>query len=93
MYAHEDIAIAIKMQSRLSNPKMIKCRADLGFNEINLIPKKEQSVEILLLKSFSAEKIEMQLKILKTEKVRIGMCFSESKFVVEIDEKGHIDRN
>ena len=40
MYVHEDIAIIIIMQSRLSHPE-IKCRYDLGFNQINLILKKE----------------------------------------------------
>ena len=54
MYAHEDIAMTIIMQSRLSDPKTIKFRADLGFNQINLILKKEQSVVIPLLKAFSA---------------------------------------
>ena len=44
MYAHEDIAIGIIMQSRLSDLKTIKFRADLGFNQINLVLKKEQSV-------------------------------------------------
>ena len=93
MYVHEDIAIGIIMQSRLSKPKMIKFRADLGFNQINLILIKEQSVVITLLKAFSAEKIELQHKILKNERVRTDMYLSESKFVLEIDEKGHIDRN
>ena len=93
MYVHEDIAIGIIMQSRLSKPKMIKFRADLGFNQINLILQKEQSVVIPLLKAFSAEKILLQHKILKKERVRTDMYFSESKFVVEIDKKGHIDRN
>ena len=32
MYVHEDILILIIMQSRLSDPKTIKFRADLGFN-------------------------------------------------------------
>ena len=41
MYVHEDILILIIMQSRLSGPKTIKFRADLGFNQINLILKKE----------------------------------------------------
>ena len=63
MYVHEDIAISIIMQSRLSNLKTIKFRADLGFNQTNLILKKEQSVAIPLLKAFSAEKIELQHKI------------------------------
>ena len=93
LYVHEDIAIRIIMQSRLSNLKMIKFRADLGFNQISLILKKEQSVVIPLLKAFSAENIELQHKILKNKRVRTDMYFSERKCVVEIDEKGHIDRN
>ena len=67
MYVHEDILILIIMQSRLSDPKTIKFRADLGFNQINLILKKEQSVVISLLKAFSAEKIKLQHKALKTK--------------------------
>ena len=40
MYVHEEIAIAVIMLTRLSNLKTIKFRADLGFNQINLILKK-----------------------------------------------------
>ena len=40
MYVHKDIAIIIVMPSRLSDPE-VKCRYDLGFNQINLILKKE----------------------------------------------------
>ena len=58
-----------------------------------MILKKEQSVAIPLLKAFSAEKIELQPKILKNERIRTDMYFSESKFVVETDKKDHIDRN
>ena len=71
----------------------MKFRSDLGFHQINLKVKKEQSVVIPLLKAFSAEKIKLQHKILENERVRTDMYFSEHKFVVEIDEKGHIDRN
>ena len=67
MYVHEDIAITI-MQSRLSDPKTIKLRADLGFNQINLILKKEQSVVIPLLKAFSAEKTKAATQSLRKRK-------------------------
>ena len=56
MYVSQDILVTIIMQSKLSNLKTIKFRADLGFNEINLILKKEQSVVIPLLKAFFAKK-------------------------------------
>ena len=88
MYVSEDILIPILMQSRLSDPKTIKFRADLGFNQINLILKKEQSVVILLLKAFSAEKIKLQYKAFKNG--RTDMYLSEHKWAVEIDEKGQL---
>ena len=81
------------MQTGLSDPKTIKLRSHLEFNQINLILKKEQSVVIPLLKTYSAEKIKLQHKILEYERVRAYMYFSEHKFVAEIDKKGHIDRN
>ena len=69
----EGIAITIIMQTRSSDPKTIKFRADLGFNQINLILKKEQSVLISLLKAFHAEKIKLQHKALENERVRTDM--------------------
>ena len=42
MYVHEDIAITIIMQSRLSDPETIKFRPDLGFSQINLKLKKNK---------------------------------------------------
>ena len=56
IYVSEVIAIPIIMQTRLSKPETIKFGSDLGFNEISLILKKEQSVVLLLLKTFSTEK-------------------------------------
>ena len=81
------------MQSRLSDSEIIKFRSDLGFKQINLILRKEQPEVIPLLKAFSAEKIKLQHKALKSERVRADMYFSEHKLVVEIDEKGHTNRN
>ena len=93
MYVHEDILIPVILQSRLSNSKTIKFRADLGLNQIDLILKKEQSVVIPILKAFSAEKIKLQHKALKYKRLRTDMYFSEHKFAVKIDAKGHTDRN
>ena len=62
MYFHEEILVSIMMQSRLSNPEIIKFRIDLGFNQIDLILTKEQSVVTPLLKAFSAERIKLQHK-------------------------------
>ena len=58
-----------------------------------MIPKKEQSVVIPLLKAFSAEKIKLQHKTLENERARTDMYLFEHKFTVETDEKGHADRN
>ena len=77
MYVSEDILIPIIMQSRLSDLKTIKFRADLIFNQINWILKKEQSVVISPLKAFSTEKIKLQHKTSKNERVRTEMYFSE----------------
>ena len=68
MNVHEDIEITIIMQSRLSDPKRIKFRADLGFSQINLILKTEQSVVIPLLKAFSAKKNRTTTQSLKKRK-------------------------
>ena len=76
IYVHEDILIPIIMESRLSDQKTIKFRADLGFNQINLILKKEKSVVIPLLKAFSAEKIKLLHKALKNERVRTCISLS-----------------
>ena len=93
MYVYEDILIPVIIESRLSDLKTIKFRSDLGFNQINLILKKEQWVVIPLLKAFCTEKIKLQHKALKNERVRTDMYFFEHKFAVEVDEKGHTDRN
>ena len=55
-----------------------------------MILKKEQ---LVVLKAFTAKKKKKQQKALKNERVRTDMYSSEHKGVVEIDEKGHIDRN
>ena len=90
MYINEVIVTPIMTQTRLSKPKKIKFRSNLGFNQVNLVLKKEQSVVIPLLKEFSAEKINLQYKMLENERVRTDIF--QYKFVLEIDKKGHIDR-
>ena len=93
MCVGEEILIPIIMQTRLSDPKTSKVRSDLGFSQVNLILKNEQSVIIPLSKTFSAEKVKLQHKILENERIRTDNHFPEHKFVVEIDENGHIERN
>ena len=90
MYVHEDILIPIIMQSRLSDSKTIKFRTDLGFNQINLILKKEQSVIESIRDTFKVEDIRIQYTVLG---YRIDLYFYEHKLAIEIDELGHNDRN
>ena len=87
MYVHKNIAITI-----VSDLKTIKLRSDLGFNQIDMILKKEPSVLIPILKAISAGKIKLQHKALENERVRTDMYFSEHKFAVEIDGKEHKSR-
>ena len=90
MQVHEDILIPKTMQSRLSDPKTIKFRTDLGFNQINLILKKEQSVIESIIDTFKGEDIRIQYTVLG---YRIDLYFYEYKLAIEIDELGHNDRN
>ena len=90
MYVHEDILIPIIMQSRLSDSKTIKFRTDLGFNQINLILKKEQSVIESIKDTFKGEDIRIQYTVLG---YRIDLYFYKYKLAIEIDELGHNDRN
>ena len=89
MYVSEVIAIPITMQTRFSKPEKIKFSSDLGFTQISLMLSKEQSVVIPLLKAFSAEKIELQHKILENERIRTDMYFSEHKLVAEIEKRSY----
>ena len=90
MYIHEDILIPIIMQSRLSDSKTIKFRSDLGFNQINLILKKEQSVIESIRDTFKGDDVRIQYTVLGC---RIDLYFYEYKLAIEIDELGHNDRN
>ena len=90
MYVHEDVLIPIIMQSRLSDSKIIKFRSDLGFNQINLILKKEQSVIESIRDTFKVEDIRIQYTVLG---YRIDLYFYEHKLAIEIDELGHNDRS
>ena len=78
------------MQSRLPDPKTINFRSDLGFKQINLILKKEQSVIESIRDTFKGEDIRIQCTVLG---YRIDLYFYEHKLAIEIDEIGNNDRN
>ena len=90
MYVHEDIAITIIMQSRLSDLETIKFRSDLGFNQISLILKKEQTVLKSIKDAFEGEDMKTQYIVTG---YKIDLYFHKHKHAIEVDELGHADRN
>ena len=64
MYVHEDIAITIIMQSRLSDLETIKFISDLRFNKIHLILKKEQAVLKSIKDAFEGEDMRTQYTVI-----------------------------
>ena len=78
------------MQSRLSDPKTINFRSDLGFNQINLILRKEQSATESIIDTFKGGDMRIQCTVLG---YRIDLYIYEHKLAIEIDELSHNDRN
>ena len=94
MYTNEEIVLAATiMQIRLLNPKLFNFRSKSGFNQMNIVLKKEQQVLTLLLTIFSTEKVVLQHKALINRRVKTDMYFSELRLVIEFDENGHTIRN
>ena len=65
-------------------------RCKLGFKLHDIIMCKEESVPIKIIKVFSNEKISLQYSVLNYQ---IDLYFSEHKLAIEVDKKGHTDRN
>ena len=93
MYVSKGIVMPIIMQTRLSKPETIKFRSDLGFNQIDLILKKRTIIINTAIKRIFCRKNRASTQSLKNERVWTDIYFFEHKLVVEIDEKGHTDRN
>ena len=93
MYVSKVIVMPIIMQTRLSKPETIKFRSDLGFNQIDLILKKRTIIINTAIKRIFCRKNRASTQSLKNERVWPDIYFFEHKLVVEIDEKGHTDRN
>ena len=74
------------MQSRLSDLERIKFRSDLGFNQINLILKKKQTVLKSINDAFEGEDMRTQYTVVG---YKIDLYFHKHK----VDELGHIDKN
>ena len=70
MYVREDILIPIIMQSRLSDPKTIKFRSDLGFNQINLILKKKTISSNTIINSIFCRKNKAAAQSFKKQNIK-----------------------
>ena len=90
MYAHEDIITPIIMHCRVSTPKRIKFKSKLGFNEHDITLTKEQSLLKSVIDAFEGENMQTHYSVLS---YRIDPSFHDYKLAIEVDEKGHKDRN
>ena len=88
IYAREDVVTPVIMGAR--SPKAIKFRAKLGFTQYDITLKKESSVLESIMDTFEEENMETQYSVLT---YRIDLYFHDYKLAIEIDEKGHKDRN
>ena len=88
MYAHECIIIPIIMHCRAATPKSIEFGSKLEFDDIKL--PKEQSVLKSVMDAFEGENMHTEYSVLE---YRIDLYFHDYKLAIEVDEKGHKDRN
>ena len=90
MYAYECIIIPVIMHCRVSTPKSIKCRSKLGFNQHDIALATEQLVLKSVMDAFEGENMQTQHSVLG---YRIDLYFHDYKLAIEVDGKGHKDRN
>ena len=88
IYAREDVVMPVIMGAR--SPKAIKFRAKLGFTQYGITLKKESSVLESIMETFEGENMETQYNVLT---YRVYLYFHDYKLAIEIDRKGHKDRN
>ena len=65
-------------------------RCKIEFKLLDIIMCKEESVTIKIIKLFSNEKILVQHSVLNYQ---IDLYFSKHKLAIEVNEKGHTDRD
>ena len=78
----------MEVKKKRENINNFRCK--LGFKLHDIIMCKEESVPIKIIKVFSNEKISLQYSVLNYQ---IDLYFSEHKLAIEVDKKGHTDRN
>ena len=88
IYAREGVVMPAIMGVR--SPKAIKFRAKIGFTQYGIELEKESSVLESIMETFEGENMETQYSVLT---YRVDLYFHGYKLAIEIDEKGHKDRN
>ena len=77
-------------EKKTGEKKIHDFRCKLGFTLHDITMSKEESVTIKIIKTFSNEKILPQNSVLAYQ---IDLNFLEHKLAIEVDEKGHTDRD
>ena len=77
-------------EKKTGEKKIHDFRCKLGFTLHDITMSKEESVTIKIIKTFSNQKILPQNSVLAYQ---IDLNFLEHKLAIEVDEKGHTDRD
>ena len=83
-YARSDIILKIIMHF-IKTKKAVEFKTKLGFNLINLIMSREESVTTIIMKSFPSVKLIEQYSVLGK---RIDLYIPDHKLAIVVDEKG-----
>ena len=78
------------MHYRVSTPKIIELKSKLGFNQYDITFTKEQSVLRSVMDAFEGENTQTRYSVLGYSS---DLYFHYYKLAIEVDEKGHRDRN
>ena len=78
------------MHCKISRPKETNFKSKLGFTQYDITVNKEQSVLKSMMETFEGENIETQYSVLN---YRVDLYFHDYELAIEVDEKGHKDRN
>ena len=88
IYIYDDLALSIIIDCR--TPTTIEFRSKLRFKQHDIILIKKQSVLTKIMKVFASKEILLQRYVLS---YRINLDFLEYKLAIEVNEKGHKDRD
>ena len=84
----EELSIHLILDTKIVNTGRLKIK--LGFNQLDLIMTKQQSISLRLKKLFQNEEIIEDFSALN---YLINFYFPKYKFAIEFDELGHRDRD